>query len=70
MVQTIDLCTRINEDYVCLTHAGHSDRNHNVSTEVLPFTSESASGYVRFVTNYTQHNNDIILTSRSIAVNK
>ena len=47
MVRTIDLCVKINEDHVCLTRAGHSDRNHNVSTEVLPFTSESASGYVR-----------------------
>jgi len=40
MVRTIDLCTRINEDHVCLTHAWHSNRNHNVSTEVLPFTNE------------------------------
>ena len=50
MVRTIDLYARINEG-----HAGHSDRNHNVSTEVLPFMNESAGGtYVRFVTNYTQ----------------
>jgi len=48
MVRTIDLCARINEDHVCLTHAGHSDRNHNVSSEVLPFMNESAGGYVHF----------------------
>jgi len=70
MVRTIDFCTMINEDHVCLTHVGHSDRNHNVSTQVPPFTNESAGGYVRFVTNYTQIQYDVIVTSRSIAVNK
>ena len=55
IVWTIDLCAGINEDHVCLTHAGHSDQNHNVSTEVLPFTDQSFRlWYVRFLTNYTQ----------------
>jgi len=54
IVQTIDLCARINKDHVCLTHAGHSNRNHNVSTEMLPFMNESAGGHVCFVANYTQ----------------